>query len=363
MSNNMSEILFVIHLDKFTKGFYTFICNNYNHYKLYFLFYGTNHQFDFQADEKKCFYYDSYRTIESSDTVVGIAKRCNAIIYSGLFGSQHCVFKFGLITLKKTYIHFWGNDFYALSNKPKKTKQRLNSFIKRWFINNAKGIINLIPQDYKELCKICHPKGKHYVAPMCGDGSAIEIVKSLRDCTKSISPVKILLGNSATESNQHIQALQMLEKYKHEDIMIICPLSYGGDEAYRDKIISFGKAMYKDKFTPITEYMSQDEYFKIIADCQIAIFNNNRQQAMGNINVALAMRCKVYIREDSPMWATYCDEREMDIFSVNDIEHLDFFDFTNIGCGFDKNYEKYLQFSDVKNNMLAWQKVFESIDN
>lgn len=194
---------------------------------------------------------------------------------------------------------------------------------------------------------------------MCGDGTEIEIIKSLRNIEKSISPVKILLGNSATESNQHIQILKVLEKYSKENIQIICPLSYG-EELYRDNVIDIGKKIFDEKFCPIISYMDKKKYYEIIAECKIAIFNNNRQQAMGNINSALALGCKVFIRNDTPMWFTYCDVRKMEIYNVEDIIHMSFSDFICIHSN--DNYSKYLEITNENKRIRSWQVVFDSIE-
>ena len=38
---------------------------------------------------------------------------------------------------------------------------------------------------------------------------------------------------------------------------------------------------------------------------EIAIFNNDRQQAMGNITALLGMKSKVFIRDDTSMWSNF----------------------------------------------------------
>ena len=42
--------------------------------------------------------------------------------------------------------------------------------------------------------------------------------------------INILIGNSATETNNHIEVLDLLSKFKNEDIKIYVPLSYGDME-------------------------------------------------------------------------------------------------------------------------------------
>ena len=355
----MKQVLFVVHLDKFTQDFYRFICSYFKKQDNYFLFYGSQHEFDFEVDDNRVFWCDSYDALKKH-SIVKVAKKCDLILYSGLFGSENCVKKFGFNSLKKTYIHLWGGDFYVfrkLNSYGCRTK--IKFFFRRFVIDHAAGIINLLPDEYLDLCKLCRPKGISFVAPMCGDGSVIELINSLKDSGKSVSPVKILLGNSATDSNQHVKALKMLEKFKNENIKIICPLSYG-DETYRNKVIDFGKRIFGEKFYPIVSYMDKEQYYGIIAGCTIAIFNNNRQQAIGNINAALALNCKVFIRNDTPMWNTYYEERKMELYNVEDIEHMNFSDFICLKPN--NNYSKYLEYADITKRILSWQKIFDSVE-
>lgn len=107
--------------------------------------------------------------------------------------------------------------------------------------------------------------------------------------------------------------IDMIKKFKSENIKFVCPLSYGNFE-YRDKVIEYGKNILGDKFCPITEYMPQQEYYSLLNKCSVGIFNNNRQQAMGNINVLLRFGAKVYIRDDTTMWNTFSNQRSYHLF-------------------------------------------------
>lgn len=338
---------------------YDFLNSNFPDQEKYFVFWGNNRNFVFETNNDSCFWCASMECVVSNYKIAHIAKKCDLIVYSGLFGSEIYPIIFGLKTLKKSYIQFWGGDFYILKKNPVSLKSKIRYMYKRYIINHAAGAITLIPNDYDELCKVCHPNGKHFVAPVCGNGDTKNIINSLRFINKKESPTMILLGNSATETNQHMQVIDILRKFKDEDIQIICPLSYG-DKSYGERVIQYGKQAFGSKFVPLTSYMEKDEYFKIIAECKIAVFNNNRQQAMGNIGVALALGCKVFIRTDTAMWDTYYNERKMKIFDVESISKLNYQEFLFIDENND-NYEKYLEYSDIQKSIIAWKNVFDSI--
>ena len=110
-----------------------------------------------------------------------------------------------------------------------------------------------------------------------------------------------LIGNSADPSNNHLEIISKLSPLKDQDIRIICPLSYG-DMSYAQEIAKAGHDIFGGKFEPLLKLLSLDEYLKVLADVDIAIFAHQRQQAMGNTITLLGMGKMVYIRKDTSTW-------------------------------------------------------------
>lgn len=110
----------------------------------------------------------------------------------------------------------------------------------------------------------------------------------------------ILLGNSATPENNHLDALHILSQCLPAGRRIICPLSYG-NKAYGDVVAREGKALFGDRFVALREYMPSAEYSKIIEGCSVVAMNHIRQQALGNIVVALCSGAHVFLNPKSPI--------------------------------------------------------------
>lgn len=89
--------------------------------------------------------------------------------------------------------------------------------------------------------------------------------------------------------------LQILERYKTEDIRICAPLSYG-DPQHALKVVEAGKAIFGNKFVALTNLMPVDAYLIFLTQIDIAIFNHRRQQAMGNTITLLGLGKKVFMR-------------------------------------------------------------------
>lgn len=112
-------------------------------------------------------------------------------------------------------------------------------------------------------------------------------------------PISLLLGNSDTVTNNHLEMLDNLERFKGEDIKLIIPLNYGnkkyGDLIEQKAIKIFGK----DKVVPLRNFMNRKAYYQILDEVDVAIMNHYRTQAAGNTLALLYRGKKVFINEKS----------------------------------------------------------------
>ena len=116
-----------------------------------------------------------------------------------------------------------------------------------------------------------------------------------------VNAPNILLGNSASFSNNHLEAFEVLKKLDLKSQNIITPLSYG-NKKYADKIIEIGKRKLGDNLQPLTEFIPLSEYQKILLGCGIVIMNNYRQQAVGNVVNAIYLGAKVYLSNKNTLY-------------------------------------------------------------
>jgi len=108
----------------------------------------------------------------------------------------------------------------------------------------------------------------------------------------------ILVGNSATPTNNHLEIFILLKKVVKKDVKIIVPLSYG-DLEYREKVLKIGNEMFGDNFQPLVGFLVLSDYLKILEGCQYVVMNHIRQQGRGNILMALYAGKKVFLRKES----------------------------------------------------------------
>jgi hypothetical protein len=132
----------------------------------------------------------------------------------------------------------------------------------------------------------------------------------------------ILLGNSSSLTNNHLEILQFLSKQPIGARKIITPLSYGNED-YCEKIIEYGKELLPNNFKPLTTFLSKYEYNTILLSCNIAIMNHMRQQALGNIISLLWFGTKVFLNEENPVYQ-YLKRINIIVFSIKKDLYIDF---------------------------------------
>lgn len=106
---------------------------------------------------------------------------------------------------------------------------------------------------------------------------------------------RILIGNSATVENNHVDVLEVLSKTSNTNFNYSLPLTYGQFPRYKKKI----KALYKnelgDRVTFLEQHMQLESYYQFLQQHPTAIFLHHRQQGLGNILYLLYMGTKVYL--------------------------------------------------------------------
>lgn len=117
----------------------------------------------------------------------------------------------------------------------------------------------------------------------------------------SISGDNILVGNSATYTNNHLEIFDILGKMNIGDRNIICPLSYGNKD-YGAKINKKGSEIFGSKFEGLTEFLPLEEYQNILQQCGIVIMNHYRQQAVGNVLNTMYLGAKVFLSNKNTLY-------------------------------------------------------------
>lgn len=136
---------------------------------------------------------------------------------------------------------------------------------------------------------------------------------------------KIMISHSSFSHNYHIEILNLLGRFKDENIEIICPLSYGSIE-YREIVIGRGKQIFGDKFKYYDKLLSRSEYNNLLASIDIYISNALMQTGLYVIAFCICAGKKLYLRGNNYNWMTHLGFK---VNNVKEIGQLSYNDFIN----------------------------------
>ena len=139
----------------------------------------------------------------------------------------------------------------------------------------------------------------------------------------------ILIGNSRSYANNHLEIFSILSKFNIANRKVIVPLSYGNMKGI-DSLVQNGKENLGDRFSPLLELMPLDEYNKMLSTCSVAIMNHYRQQAVGNIIALVYSGAKVYLSSQNTVYHflkrigcnVYSVENDLITSNINALEPL-----------------------------------------
>lgn len=271
------------------------------------------------------FLYKTIKTIRSADAIVFHCFSSTGAIVS-------------LLAKKKTKILWigWGADYYSLfeqkgyqlygplTQKLKKRcislkdpfvlklKKRIYKYLDNKAINRISIFSPVIYEDY-ELYMSYFPNSRMEYFPW---NYGISVEKNDYE-VMGIQGKNILIGNSASYTNNHLEIFEILRNIKLEGRQLIVPLSYG-DETYRDEIVKIGYELFGDAFHPLIDFMPYEEYQRVLQTCSVAIMNHYRQQASGNISYMISLGAKVFLSDRNPYYR-FCLRLKTDVFKIDDL--------------------------------------------
>jgi hypothetical protein len=131
-----------------------------------------------------------------------------------------------------------------------------------------------------------------------------------------------MVGNSSSPTGNHISVFEHLAQLPLDNQKIIVPLSYGNTR-YQKLILQEGHRILKDRFDPIIDFMPLYQYNKLMLSSSIFVYGNLRQEAVGNILIALYLGGKVFLNKKNPLLNFYKSQK-IKLFDTDELseEHL-----------------------------------------
>ena len=137
----------------------------------------------------------------------------------------------------------------------------------------------------------------------------------------NIDSKKVLIGNSAFPTNNHIDIWRKMKDIAVIGKQIILPLNYGYPE-YRD-FLEHQIVSDTNEITILRDFLPVKDYMDLLGSCAFAVFGIIRQQAMGNIFGCLWRGIKVFLYEDSLVYK-YLKKEGFIVYSIDSMTENDF---------------------------------------
>lgn len=182
---------------------------------------------------------------------------------------------------------------------------------------------------------------------------------------KNTSALRIQIAHNGLLENNQIRLIELLSKFKDEDIQVILPLAYNiGDltntidkKAYKNAVITFAKYHFGTKAVPFVNMIKLDYYMKYLWTVDIIVFDLKRPCGIGNLLYMIYMGKKVFLPSDSDYYK-YLTEHDIVIYDTYEIKNMSFEEFSapaeksNIGW--------IEEFFNYEENTVQWLKLFDS---
>lgn len=143
-----------------------------------------------------------------------------------------------------------------------------------------------------------------------------DMIKGFED--QVVSGNNLLIGNSASIENNHLDSFELIAQAGTDDRKIISPLSYG-DTQYRGIVMDAGLKIFGENFKPLIDFMPMKEYVATLQSCGFVIMNHLRQQAVGNIVIMLYLGAKIFLHKDCPTYSFLKDLGAV-VFSTDELQ-------------------------------------------
>lgn len=299
-----------------------------------------------------------YRALKDADIVFW-----HGLIYPGrfmLFLAANPAF------LRKSVWVMWGIDLYNWKREGGSLRNKVINYLNYHCRRHMKAAVALLPTDKEYFQKQFSDKIPCYVTPYPISEESFHSMERYRNSKpRKNGKVFIQVAHNAHTFNNHMEILESLLTFKDENIKLFLPLSYGNDwhtssANYVRNISKFLTENFPHKAYNIYKLMPQAKYTEFLWNMDIAIFNADRQNALGNILKLLYMGNKVFMTSDGPLYAFF-QEKGIPICDTKKIPFMTYEEFiapVDNGPAVQWIRDTY----HPANSYKAWKYIFEECE-
>lgn len=261
------------------------------------------------------------------------------VVFHGLFDMHTWKKLLFNSIVKRSSCVLWGAELYRHTKAGRTIKQRIVYGLHALLINRFKQVFALNQGDAQLAQKVFKRKQVAVLPyPLIG----MQVTKS--DCAESAPDqmIKILVGNSASPSNNHIDALNKLAHLADKNIQIIMPLNYAGDPEYVEQVINHANSLFKNKVTAITSMLSKAQYDALLNKVSMTVFAQQRQQGLYVAYAMLLMGKPLFLLGSTSSY-TNLSALGFKLHKTDSLDDISFNELTNLTNEFNSNNANLMQ--------------------
>ena len=234
--------------------------------------------------------------------------------YDLITGDRTKLFKQKTLDLyQKQTIHIPQDTLKSKLKEIIKTLVNYKKINKKDIVNRISYFAPVIYEDYRLLKQALPDFSPSYLSWNYGTLED-DMLKGFED--HAVSGNNILLGNSASYENNHLDVFDILSTVDLGFRRVLCPLNYG-DQQYGNAVAQEGTRIFGNNFMPIRDFMPIKEYVSLVSSCSTVLMGHLRQQAVGNIIIVMYMGAKIFLDKQNPVYSFFKKKGAI-IFSLDD---------------------------------------------
>lgn len=137
--------------------------------------------------------------------------------------------------------------------------------------------------------------------------SLSEVLGNLKE-TPFFDGDTIMVGNSASYSNNHLYVLNLLKGMElNNKLRFTLVMSYGGSKQYVSEVENAYNSFFPQKVEVLTDYLPLRLYNQLFLSVKSMIMSAWRQESIGTIIMGFYLGIKIFMSEKSPLYKWFVD--------------------------------------------------------
>ena len=272
--------------------------------------------------------------------------------------------------LKKSVWVEWNADLYLWEVENGTIKGKIKNFINRKIRENFKYVAATFPVDIYEIKRQFDDQKVCFYTPMPnpmkGATELIDFINNSKPETKKGDRIEVQIAHNAFQFNNHAKLIDILSKFKNENVRFIVPMSYGvygingrfGGRLYLESIKKLAKSQFGKKVVIIEKNIPFDKYISVLWNIDIAVFDFDRPCGLGTLRILLLMEKKIFLPAGSPYY-NFLKEKQLPVYDTNSIPYMTFEEFTSPPVY--RNKEWVYEYLNNEKTVKYWDEMFQTL--